>query len=323
MAQRQRSSDSKLAAPLVDSSLLSTPSDKEMYLRRLCEERAAQRRTQRSAEKVRAPMVDSSLLSTPSEREMYLRRLCEERMAQRRIQRGDAKRSAPFVDCSLLSTPSEREMYLRGLREQRVAAQHERRRSLGEAARRPSLPSHAIEDSAALLDDSHEWLTCDNSAADGCDAHGDWFSSDEHVQWTSDTAALNLDEDDTESRPSTSDEALAAAERADADALEVEALEELEMLEALRLQVGYSLPYVAGRRPAPLSACTCNICMRASRMVQHLGMRLPRLQPCLEPPSLYGTVAAVPRAPLLISRLQPCLEHAAAPLPRHPARARS
>ena len=117
MAQRQRSSDSKLAAPLVDSSLLSTPSDKEMYLRRLCEERAAQRRTQRSAEKIRAPMVDSSLLSTPSEREMYLRRLCEERMAQRRIQvpgvpgrtmadasdRGNLRRRSPHTSCKTSS----------------------------------------------------------------------------------------------------------------------------------------------------------------------------------------------------------------------------
>ena len=71
MAQRQTTDPHP--APLVNPSLLSTPTERELYLRSLREQRNTLRCS--PIDPHPAPLVDPSLLSTPTERELYLRSL--------------------------------------------------------------------------------------------------------------------------------------------------------------------------------------------------------------------------------------------------------
>ena len=112
--------------------------------RRAEHETALKQRRSSSAVDDSAPLVDASLLEMPTERELYLRQIAEQRsMSERERQRMVAEEErpgmAPLVDPSLLEMPSERELYLRAIAEQRSVSQRERQRMSTDAARRPSL----------------------------------------------------------------------------------------------------------------------------------------------------------------------------------------
>ena len=114
-----------------------------------------------------ARLVDASL--APSDRELYLRQLADQRsQAQRERRRNSAAESSvdapPLVDASLLSTPSERELFLRQLAEQRSQSERDRRRMSSDAARRPSFSAKDADESLAEMY-GHNYAECGGDTA--------------------------------------------------------------------------------------------------------------------------------------------------------------
>jgi len=177
---------------------------------------AAQRRRQREQmEQLARPSI-----SPAAAKRAWLREQRLEREHQRAILRPrDTKGAAPLVDASVLTSPTEREVYIRRLREQQLQSDRERRRRVGEAARRPSdagLGSVAEALCEIQRDDD------DDTVSDGVSTgHPSWlcaYSDDEHP-------LAGADSHDVDSVSASS-----SAERAQYD-LEVD---ELELLESLR-----------------------------------------------------------------------------------------